>query len=323
MSKASAVVSTSNRWLTTIWNASTGANLLHRGTDCRLKLLRRALPAYRKRAVEGSRGGQRGRGRGQSGSHGIDPGDRFGVRLIHALVGRVEVDGVRDQPHLAVVVVQHRKVGGEQEGQLRNVEISRIRVGQTFDSADRVVAQVADHARSERRHTVGRRRVQQPQRLGQGRKRVATSRQADRSVAQPADLTSLFSERCGRPDTDEGIPRPDSLLGRLEEVGARQVRRQLGVEADGTFAVGKKAAKDRNHPAFDGELAELLQRGGEIADHVCRSGPLSRRASKQVRSPVWQATPTWWTRTSTVSPSQSNRTSRTSWVLPLLSPFTQ
>ena len=58
---------------------------------------------------------------------------------------------------------------------------------------------------------------------------------------------------------------------------------------------------------------------GEIADHVSRSGPLSRRASKQVRSPVWQATPTWWTRTSTVSPSQSNRTSCTSWVLPLVS----
>src|SRR5215212_8604878 len=90
----------------------------------------------------------------------------------------------------------------------------------------------------------------------------------------------------GRPDTDEGIPRPDALLGRLEEVCARQVRRQLGVETDGTFTVSEKAAKHRNNSAFDGELAEPLQGGGEIADHVWRSGPLSRRASKQVRSPV-------------------------------------
>ena len=111
---------------------------------------------------------------------------------------------------------------------------------------------------------------------------------------------------------------PDTLLGRLEEVGARQVRRQLGVETDGGFAIGGPA-KDRNDPACDGELAELLRVGGEIADHVSRSGPSAGRASKQVRSPVWQATPTWWTRTSTVSPSQSNRTSCTSWVLPLVS----
>ena len=70
-----------------------------------------------------------------------------------------------------------------------------------------------------------------------------------------------LGERRGRPDTNEGIPGPDTLLGRLEEVGARQVRRQLGVETDGAFAVGEKAAKDRNYPACDGELAELLQRG--------------------------------------------------------------
>ena len=87
--------------------------------------------------------------------------------------------------------------------------------------------------------------MQQPKCLGQCRKRVATSRQANGSVAQPADLTGLFGERRGA-DTNEGIPGPDTLLGRLEEVGARQVRRQLGVETDGAFAVGEKAAKDRN-----------------------------------------------------------------------------
>ncbi len=46
-------------------------------------------------------------------------------------------------------------------------------------------------------------------------------------------------------------------------------------------------------------------------------------ASKQVRSPVWQAAPCWSTTRSTASPSQSSRTSWTSWVCPDVSPLTQ
>jgi hypothetical protein len=46
-------------------------------------------------------------------------------------------------------------------------------------------------------------------------------------------------------------------------------------------------------------------------------------ASKQVRSPVWQAAPVWSTRTSTVSPSQSSATERTCWTWPEVSPLTQ
>src|SRR5215472_3263814 len=49
----------------------------------------------------------------------------------------------------------------------------------------------------------------------------------------------------------------------------------------------------------------------------------STSASKQVRSPVWQAAPTWSTRTRTASPSQSRATDLTHCWCPEVSPFTQ
>ena len=52
-------------------------------------------------------------------------------------------------------------------------------------------------------------------------------------------------------------------------------------------------------------------RGASSQDCASRTS-----ASKQVRSPVWQAAPTWSTTTSSASPSQSRRTSRTCCTLP-------
>src|SRR6185437_341078 len=49
----------------------------------------------------------------------------------------------------------------------------------------------------------------------------------------------------------------------------------------------------------------------------------STSASKQVRSPVWQAAPTWSTRTRIASPSQSSATDLTNCRCPEVSPFTQ
>ena len=49
----------------------------------------------------------------------------------------------------------------------------------------------------------------------------------------------------------------------------------------------------------------------------------SGSASKQVRSPVWQAPPVWSTFTSTVSPSQSSATALTCCTWPDVPPFTQ
>ena len=67
--------------------------------------------------------------------------------------------------------------------------------------------------------------------------------------------------------------------------------------------------------------------GGEGAEHHRGIQPANvhnrRSASKQEWSPVWHAGPCWSTITSSVSPSQSRRTSRTDWVLPDVSPLTQ
>ncbi len=55
-----------------------------------------------------------------------------------------------------------------------------------------------------------------------------------------------------------------------------------------------------------------------------QASPASRTSSsKQVSAPVWQAGPVWSTRSRTVSPSQSSRTSTTRWVCPEVSPLTQ
>ena len=51
------------------------------------------------------------------------------------------------------------------------------------------------------------------------------------------------------------------------------------------------------------------------------AGELSHRRSKQVKSPVWQATPVCSTRASSVSPSQSKRSSRTFWRCPEVPPL--
>ena len=134
------MVSTSNRWLTTIWNAS----------PARISSTAAGLPLWNSSGVRCRRTGagssngaettEDGVGSASRRSHRLDPGDRVGVRLVDPLVAPVEVDRVGDQPHLAVVMVQHRQVGGQQEGELRNLQIVGVAVGQTFDPAHRVVA---------------------------------------------------------------------------------------------------------------------------------------------------------------------------------------
>jgi hypothetical protein len=263
-----------------------GTDLFHRGSDGALELRSRALSTDRKRAVEAGRG-RRGRCRSsQSLGHGVDPGDGVGVRLVHPLVGRIEVDRVRDQPHLAVVVVEHRQVGGEQKRQFRDLEVSRVGVGQSFHSTDCVIAEIADQAGRERRETVDRWRMQDAECVGQGGEGVATGGQTDRGVAQPARIPVRFGQGGCRTYPDEGVTRPHALLRGLEQVRARGVGRQFGIEADRGLGVGKEAAIDGYDATFDGELAEILQRGSQFADHAQASIRRRRCASKQVRSPV-------------------------------------
>ena len=63
--------------------------------------------------------------------------------------------------------------------------------------------------------------------------------------------------------------------------------------------------------------------GAKVRRRSSAIGASSTSASKQVRVPVWQAGPSWSTLTSSVSPSQSSRTSLTHWRWPEVSPLTQ
>src|SRR5690606_18598609 len=70
------------------------------------------------------------------------------------------------------------------------------------------------------------------------------------------------------------------------------------------------------------ERGQVLPAAERVGRGCCGSHS-SRSASKQVRSPVWQAPPVWSTLTSRVSPSQSSATETTRWVFPEVAPFTQ
>ena len=78
-----------------------------------------------------------------------------------------------------------------------------------------------------------------------------------------------------------------------------------------------------------GKLALWMKKNGKnpllAACDVQRPAAITQLEilGEQVGVPVWQAGPVWSTRTSSVSPSQSSRTSRTRWVWPEVSPFTQ
>src|SRR6185312_13494858 len=95
---------------------------------------------------------------------------------------------------------------------------------------------------------------------------------------------------------------------------------ELAVDADGGLGVGQQLAGHRDDGLVEaGEL--LAGRAGHAEPHAATSAASGRW--KHERSPVWQAGPSWSTSTSSASPSQSSRTSRTHCRCPEVSPLTQ
>ena len=103
-------------------------------------------------------------------------------------------------------------------------------------------------------------RVQQPQRLPNGLQRVAAAGQPGGRMAGPDRLAVALGQGGRRAHADEGVARPDALLGRLQEVAARTVPGQLAVQADRRLGVREQPAVDRDHPPAGGQRPELLQR---------------------------------------------------------------
>src|SRR5687768_1929452 len=106
------------------------------------------------------------------------------------------------------------------------------------------------------------------------------------------------------------------LDGLEQERGA--VPAQPVVHRQRRLEVGEDLAPHRHDTVRGCQFDELV--AGRLVQVHGASG-----SKKQLRAPVWQATPSpcWSTRTSTTSPSQSARTSTTRWVLPEVSPLCQ
>src|SRR5262249_49124448 len=147
--------------------------------------------------------------------------------------------------------------------------------------------------------------------------RVAGVWQPIGQLPRPAGGT-VHCGQCGRRvHADERPPREGAArLGRFEQERAGAPAGQLAIDADRRLPVGEQGARER-HEAM--RLGQFAQFGAGDRHALTASAP----ASKQVRSPVWQATPTWSTLTSTASPSQSSATDLTSCALPDVSPLTQ
>ena len=147
--------------------------------------------------------------------------------------------------------------------------------------------------------------------------RVAAGGQAREGPTAPIRLTVGHAQRgrCRHPD--EGIARPHPRLGGFEQEGTGPHPAELVVQPHRGDVVCQQPGVDADHPAGGGGLDEIGLGGPDrhvTHDRTSSSGS----SSKQVCAPVWHAGPTWSTRSRTVSPSQSRRTSRTVWVLSLI-----
>src|SRR4051794_20172800 len=148
-----------------------------------------------------------------------------------------------------------------------------------------------------------------------------------RADAAPHGSPGPLAQRRGRLHPDDGVARPHAaVLGRLEQERARPVAGELAIGADRRLRIRKQPPRHGDDPLVVQAPPELSQfRRGDAGGHGAGTPTTTSRtsASKHVRSPVWQAAPSWSTRTSTVSPSQSRATDLTHCWWPLVSPLTQ
>ncbi len=89
-------------------------------------------------------------GRGQCGSHPVQPSDRIVIGLVDPFGGAVPVNGIGDERDRTLVVVEGREIGSEHQHHLGQPQIVDGEGGQPLDPAHRVIAEVADHAARQR-----------------------------------------------------------------------------------------------------------------------------------------------------------------------------
>ena len=171
--------------------------------------------------------------------------DRHLVEALLGILGRIARQHVGDEQHAAVVVIQHREVGHQEHHELRQVQIVDRVVGQLLEPAHRVVGDEADHAANQGRQGGVARAAQRCDGAGENVKRRADSRDAGGRVADPMCPPVLLGECRGGADADERVTRPGAtVLGGLQQEGARPVLGELAIEADRSLTVGEELAGD-------------------------------------------------------------------------------
>ena len=144
-----------------------------------------------------------------------------------------------------------------------------------------------------------------------GRRAPAAAPGDDRGDRPPRTRDGRRPPHSPRPPP-RPLPRPPS---------ARPWRPRRPAAARCTSPAGRFAARGRDR---GGQPAQQVPTGILPSDVVpCPLPPRRPAVEKQVRAPVWHAGPVCSTRYSTVSPSQSSRTSRRAGSWPDVSPFRQ
>ena len=156
---------------------------------------------------------------------------------------------------------------------------------------------------------------------------TAARRRATRRSRAPGRRARSASPASARRRTSSATTTPCSADSSRNVPGRSPA--SLRYSPTGVIGVGQQPADHRDDPAVAGERAERLQRrpratprwtsaavdrrssarsSGSPSVGRADGGGSGPPASKQVRSPVWQAAPTWSTLISRASPSQSRRT---------------
>ena len=132
--------------------------------------------------------------------------------------------------------------------------------------------------------------------------RIPLARHIERRISPPLDATTSLGEHRGAADADEGEARiGPAVLSGLQEEGARPLLGELAVQAHRRLPVGEKSTHDRDHASARSELAEAFEIRSRAAGRREREAPgdaiahefspPASRGVKQVRAPVWHATP--------------------------------
>jgi len=247
-------------------------------------------------------------GRRERTLHLVQAGDGILPGLVDPLIGAVPVDGVRDEPRAARVVVEGDEVGDEAQREERQATVVDRRVGQALPESGDVPPEHPYEPTREGR-VAGKRGAGE---LGEGGAQHvedrARGRQAGGDVAEPLRGAVVAEEGRPRADPDEAPPGPGPVFRRLEDEGAG-VPSEGAVDAGRGELVREEPPRHRDHPVRAGqhaEAAEVWRRGapgcrshrpilarrpamGELTGRAARHVPV--RASPRRGRPARSGTP--------------------------------